>query len=138
MYPAADWQKEKVKKESEATHFERYLKTSLPAVISDVNLRNIVGTDHVSYNEGNWLEMLAQLPKRSTDEQYVAYVRDNPDHSFYSEYSGVNKQPIVLHQYGDEYFICGGGNHRICHAKFAGLSHIRVEVEQHLLAPAYH
>ena len=53
-------------------------------------------------------------------------VRNNIDHT-------KGNQPITLHQYGKEYVICDGGNHRICHAKFAGLHSIRVWVKKFVL-----
>lgn len=126
---AEDWQKEKVKKEHEVLNFNWHRKSPLPEVIAEVELNKIVGTTHDSYNESNWLQLLAGLPKRSPDDAYVAMVRDNMDHT-------KGDQPITLHQYGAEYIIYEGGNHRICHAKFAGLPSIRVWVEKFVLDPA--
>lgn len=129
MYPEAGWQLEKLKREDEVVNYHWYRQVPLPEAIAEVELSKIVGTNHDSYNKGSWEQMRASLPKRSTDEQYVAMVRDNPNHS-------EGKQPIVVSQYGEEYILCQGGNHRVCHAKFAGLRTIRARVQQYLINPA--
>ena len=60
---AEDWQKEKVKREHEVLHFNRYRKTPLPEIVAKVELSKVVGTTHVTYNEGTWLQMRDDLPK---------------------------------------------------------------------------
>ncbi|SDY30036.1 hypothetical protein SAMN04488069_107118 [Hymenobacter psychrophilus] len=97
--------------------------------IAEVDLGKIVGTDHSTFNTDNWIKMRDTLFKKSTNEKYVAMVRDNPDHS-----EGLD--PITVKQYGEEYILCQSGNHRVCHAKFTGFLTIRVRVRQHLIDPS--
>lgn len=133
MYPVESWQSEKIKKEDEVINFAWYRKNPLPVFVAEIELSKVVGTTHDSYNEGNWLAMLESLPKRSSDDDYVAMVRDNIDHS---KSPLPTSQPITVRQYGEEYIIFWGGNHRICHAKFVGLRTIRVRVERCVIDPA--
>lgn len=125
MYPAAGWQYEKVKSESEVLNFKLYRKDPLPEVEAEIELSKVVGTDHDSYNSGNWLQMQFNLlhHARYTVEEYVDMAR-NPD-----AYA-TGPEPVVVRQYGEEYILCQSGNHRACHAKFAGLSHIRARVQR--------
>lgn len=39
-------------------------------------------------------------------------------------------EPIHLSKYGDLYFINGGGNHRVCQAKFLGMETVPCEVTE--------
>ena len=41
-------------------------------------------------------------------------------------------EPIHLRKYGSFYFIDGGGNHRVCQAKFLGLETIPCEVTEYV------
>ena len=42
-------------------------------------------------------------------------------------------EPIHLSKYGYLYFINGGGNHRVCQAKFLGLETVPCEVTEFIL-----
>lgn len=42
-------------------------------------------------------------------------------------------EPIHLSIYGDFYFISGGGNHRVCQAKFLGLETVPCEVTEYFI-----
>jgi hypothetical protein len=130
MYPTEGWQYEKVKEETEVVSFTSYAKSHLPEVEKDVELSKIVGTDHDNYNKGNWLRMQSNViyHARYTVEKYVDMAQ-NPD-----DYSS-GPEPICVKQYGDEYILCQSGNHRVCHAKFAGLTYIRARVQQYLIDP---
>jgi len=133
MYQPKAWQREKVKREDEVINFEWYPKEPVSTIVTEIELSKVVGTTHDSYHGGDWLAMLESMPKRSTDAEYVAMVCDNIDHS---QSLLPTSQPITVRQYGDEYIIFWGGNHRICHAKLAGLHVIRVQVEQFIIDPA--
>ena len=42
-------------------------------------------------------------------------------------------EPIHLSKYGDIYFINGGGNHRVCQAKFLGVETVPCEVTEFVI-----
>ena len=134
MYSTEGWQNEKVKEKDEVLNFKWYRKTSLPEVVAPVEMSKIVGTDYLNYAEGTWLQMLKNLKPRRTgetfpSERYFEMVRNEHDHS-----SG--KQPITVSKYGEEYILCQSGNHRICHAKFAGIQFLQLRVQEYTLDPA--
>lgn len=41
-------------------------------------------------------------------------------------------EPIHLRKYGSIYFIDGGGNHRVCQAKFLGMDMVPCEVTEYV------
>lgn len=133
MYPEEGWQYEKLKGLSEVANFARYCQTPSAHFVADVELGRIVGTTHVSYSGYDWVAMRETLLKKWPDEAYQAMVRDDRDHS---QIKANKTQPITLCQYGDEYIICDEGNHRICHAKFAGFRAIRVQVKRYSIDSA--
>ena len=107
----------------------------MPEVVTDVELDKIVGTTHDSYNKGTWEQMMQNLkPRREGDvfpsERYFKMVHDNHDHS---QGSKLFQQAITLAKYGEEYIILDGGNHRICHAKFAGIRTLKVRVQEYII-----
>lgn len=129
-----DWQNKKVKSQEEVLHFKWYRKTSLPEIVAPVDVGKIVGTDYPEYAEGTWLQMLKNLKPRRTgetfpSERYFEMVRNEYDHS-------AGKQPITVSKYGEEYILCQSGNHRICHAKFAGIQFLRLRVQEYTMDPA--
>jgi hypothetical protein len=131
MYPEEGWQYEKLKGLSEIAEFDRYCQMPSSHFVADVELSGIVGTTHASHSGYDWVTMRdTTLLKKWSDEDYQAMVRDDRDHS---QVKGNKTQPITLCQYGDEYIICDEGNHRICHAKFAGFRTIRVQVKRYLI-----
>lgn len=129
MQQETSWQFEEVKAATDVAHYHWYYPEPSPEIVAEVDLRNIVGTDHAAYNQDDWVHMRENLVKRDTEEHYIAMVRDNPDHS-------EGEQPIVVSQYGEEYILRQGGNHRVCYAKFAGLRTIQVRVRQYHMDPA--
>lgn len=133
-----NWKGKKVKSLNEILHFNRYRKSPLPEIITDVEISKIVGTTYENYNKGTWGQMMKGLvPRRNTDvfpcERYFKMIRDEHDHS---QGSKPLQQPIALAKYGEEYVILGGGNHRICHAKFAGISTLRLRVQEYVIDSA--
>ncbi len=65
--------------------------------------------------------------------------RTNLDHSEDSSYQpshfALRRDVITVRQYGEEYFLLESGNHRICHAKFAGIHSLRVQLERCFYRP---
>lgn len=47
-------------------------------------------------------------------------------------------EPIRLSRFGDMYFIDGGGNHRVCQAKFLGLETVPCEVTEWVMERTFH
>jgi hypothetical protein len=131
------WKQEKVKSREDILHFSQYRQTSLPEIITDVELSKIVGTTYEDYNKGTWEQMMKSLkPRREKEvfpsERYFKMVHDNHDHS---QGSGLFQQAITLAKYGEEYIIFDGGNHRIFHAKFAGIQTLRLRVQEYIIDP---
>ena len=90
-------------------------KTTVP--VSDIK-----GTTHPSYYGLNWLQMLMNLErhKKDKDEESVSNAINNTQ-CF---------EPIQLSKFGNIYFINGGGNHRVCQAKFLGMETVPAEVTE--------
>ena len=91
----------------------------------NVRVADIKGTLHPSYYGWNWLQMLMSLERHKNDYD-VEKVKD----------AIVNTQcfePIQLSKFGSIYFIDGGGNHRVCQAKFLGLETVPCEVTEFVL-----
>lgn len=127
------WALEKVKSPREVKNFECYVPEghSYPAW---VELEKIVGTSTDHLTAGNWVEMRDALEKKNSNETYVEWGKTNPDHSEASSYqpshSALRRDVISVRQYGEEYFLLESGNHRICHAKFAGVHSLQVQPER--------
>lgn len=87
-----------------------------------VRVKDIKGTTHPSYYGENWLVMMMTLErhKEDTDMNAVKEAINNKE-CF---------EPIQLSKFGDLYFIDGGGNHRVCQAKFLGLETVPCEVRE--------
>lgn len=86
---------------------------------------DIKGTLHPSYYDSNWMVMMMKLQRHRNDFD-VEKVKEAilNTHCF---------EPIQLSKYGDIYFINGGGNHRVCQAKFLGIEAVPCEVTEFVL-----
>lgn len=92
---------------------------------ANVPVADIKGTLHSSYYGNNWLVMMMSLERHKNDFD-VEKVKD----------AILNTQcfePIHLSKYGDFYFINGGGNHRVCQARFLGLEMVPCEVTEYVI-----
>jgi hypothetical protein len=132
------WKDKKVKSLHEVVDFNHYSKSSLPEIVTVVELSKIVGTTYEEYSKGTWGQMMKGLkPRRETDifpsDRYFDMVRHTHDHS---QGSKLFQQPITLAKYGEEYIIYGGGNHRICHAKYIGIPTLLLRVQEYVIDPA--
>jgi len=94
---------------------------------TSVCVRNIKGTTHPNYCGKSWLRMMMGL-KRHTNDYDVDRVKE----IIYDTSIG---ERIRLSKYGEFYFVDGGGNHRVCQAKFLGLEMIPCEVTEYALKP---
>lgn len=93
-----------------------------------VPVADIKGTLHPSYYDNNWLVMMMSL-ERHRDDFDVEKVKEAIFNTQYFE-------PIYLSKYGDIYFINGGGNHRVCQAKFLGIETIQCVVTEFVIEKA--
>ena len=84
----------------------------------------IVGTTHPSYFGLNWLQMLMSL-ERHKDDIDVTSVKE-------AILNTKCFEPIRLSKFGNFFFIDGGGNHRVCQAKFLGLETVPCEVTEYV------
>lgn len=131
--PIPEWALKKVKSPQEVDKFECYVPEgrSYPTW---VELEKIVGTSTDHLTKGSWVDMRKALLKKNSDEQYVEWGKTNLDHSEASSYqpshSALRRDVITVRQYGEEYFLLESGNHRICHAKFACVHSLRVQLER--------
>lgn len=92
---------------------------------ANVPVANIKGTLHPSYYDSNWLVMMMNLERHKNDFD-IEKVKE----------AILNTQcfePIHLSKYGDIYFINGGGNHRVCQAKFLELETVSCEVTEYVI-----
>lgn len=92
---------------------------------TNVRIADIKGTLHPSYYGLNWLQMLMSLERHKNDFD-MEKVKE----------AILNTQcfePIQLSKFGSIYFIDGGGNHRVCQAKFLGLETVPCEVTEFVL-----
>ena len=92
---------------------------------SNVRVADIKGTLHASYYDNNWLVMMMKLD-RHKDDFDVERVKD-------AIFNTKCFEPIHLSKYGELYFINGGGNHRVCQAKFLGLETVPCEVTEFVI-----
>ena len=92
---------------------------------ANVPVADIKGTLHESYYDNNWLVMMMKLD-RHKDDFDVERVKD-------AIFNTKCFEPIHLSKYGDLYFISGGGNHRVCQAKFLGLKTVTCEVTEFVI-----
>lgn len=92
---------------------------------SNVRVTDIKGTLHASYYDNNWLVMMMKLD-RHKDDFDVERVKD-------AIFNTKCFEPIHLIKYGELYFINGGGNHRVCQAKFLGLETVPCEVTEFVI-----
>lgn len=89
---------------------------------ANVRIADIKGTTHPSYYGNNWLVMMMSLERHKNDID-MEKVKE----------AILNTQcfePIQLSKFGSLYFIDGGGNHRVCQAKFLGLETVPCEVTE--------
>lgn len=93
-----------------------------------VPVADIKGTLHPSYYDDNWLVMMMSL-EQHRDDFDVEKVKEAIFNTQYFE-------PIHISKYGDIYFINGGGNHRVCQAKFLGIETIQCEVTEFVIEKA--
>lgn len=92
---------------------------------ANVWVADIKGTTHPSYCGLNWLQMLMSLDRHKDDYDEESVRRAIGDTGFFER--------IHLRRYGDLYFIDGGGNHRVCQAKFLGMETVPCEVTEYVL-----
>ena len=90
--------------------------------VANVQVDAIVGTTHPSYYGLNWLQMLMSL-ERHKDDIDVTSVQE-------AILNTKCFEPIQLSKFGNFFFIDGGGNHRVCQAKFLGLETVPCEVTE--------
>ena len=90
-----------------------------------VPVADIKGTFHASYYDSNWLVMMMNL-ERHKDDFDVEKVKE-------AIFNTKSFEPIHLSKYGDLYFINGGGNHRVCQAKFLGFETVPCEVTEFVI-----
>lgn len=93
----------------------------------DVEVDKIVGTDHESHSKGNWLDMLLNLPRNKSNVNIGNWKRcitEGVDTTWGNKLTAIEYYKIVD---TGEYYI-RNGNHRTCHAKFIGLSHVLATV----------
>lgn len=89
---------------------------------ASVRVDMIKGTTPPSYYVGNWLVMMMNLDRHKDDfdvDKVKAAI--------------LNTQcfePIRLSKFGELYSINGGGNHRVCQAKFLGIDMVPCEVTE--------
>jgi len=92
--------------------------------IQEVELNNVAGTDHPSYNNGSWVKMLLNLSKNDIKSITQAYrAIDTP------------KNPhdvVTFNKYGENYIITNG-NHRSCFAKFGLRKKVTAKVVEYVL-----
>lgn len=89
---------------------------------ANVRIADIKGTLHPSYYGNNWLVMMMNLDRHKTDYDVEAVRAAILNTEVF--------EPIHLSKYGDLYFINGGGNHRVCQAKFLGMETVPCEVTE--------
>lgn len=92
---------------------------------TNVRITDIKGTLHPSYYGLNWLQMLMSLERHKNDFDIDKVKEAILDTKCF--------EPIQLGKFGSIYFIDGGGNHRICQAKFLGLETVPCEVTEYVL-----
>ena len=92
---------------------------------ANVRVADIKGTLHPSYYGLNWLQMLMSLERHKNDFD-VETVKE-------AIFNTECLEPIQLSKFGSIYFIDGGGNHRVCQAKFLGLEAVPCEVTEFVL-----
>lgn len=92
---------------------------------ANVPVADIKGTLHASYYDNNWLVMMMNLERHKTDFD-VKKVKE-------AIFNAKCFEPIHLSKYGDIYFINGGGNHRVCQAKFLGVETVPCEVTEFVI-----
>lgn len=93
---------------------------------ANVRVADIKGTLHPSYYENNWLVMMMNL-ERHKDDFDVEKVKE-------AIFNTQCFEPIQLSKFGSSYFIDGGGNHRVCQARFLGLDTVPCEVTEYVLS----
>ncbi|KIA92485.1 hypothetical protein OA93_23425 [Flavobacterium sp. KMS] len=90
----------------------------------DVSLEKVIGTDHFSYVDRRWIDLLGNMKKSKSywnKENFLEFIKTP---GFSSGYSYA--------KFGDSYFVVGG-NHRNCEAKFSELKSVRVPVTEYIL-----
>lgn len=92
---------------------------------ANVSVKDIKGSTHPSYYGNNWLIMIMNLERHKVDTDIEAVRAAILDTGCF--------EPIQLSKFGDMYFIDGGGNHRVCQAKFLGLETVPCEVTEYVL-----
>lgn len=89
-----------------------------------VAVSSIKGTTHEGYYGGNWLSMMMNLQRNKYDFD-VSRVK--------AAIINASGERIYLSKYGDHYFIDGGGNHRVCQARFLDIHKIPCFVTEYVL-----
>lgn len=92
---------------------------------ANVRVADIKGSTHPSYYGLNWLQMLTSLERHKNDFD-VETVKE-------AILNTKGFEPIQLCKFGSIYFIDGGGNHRVCQAKFLELETVPCEVTEYVL-----
>lgn len=92
---------------------------------ANVRIADIKGTTHPSYYGNNWLVMMMSLERHKNDIDMEKVKEAILNTKCF--------EPIRLSKFGSLYFIDGGGNHRVCQAKFLGLETVPCEVTEYVL-----
>ncbi len=87
----------------------------------EIPVKDIVGTNHLNYQNLSWIEMLGSF-NRSIKDNY----RDTIEFIYSDKVPG--KKAVT--KYGDKYIIfCG--NHRLCYTKLLNIAKITVDVNEY-------
>lgn len=92
---------------------------------TSVRVSEIVGTIHPDYCKYNWVVMMMSLKRHKTDFDVVKVLEAISNNGGYER--------IHLFKFEKLYFIAGGGNHRVCQAKFLGVERVPCEVTEKVL-----
>ena len=95
---------------------------------ANVRVDDIKGTTHPSYYGESWLVMMMNLERHKEDTDVDAVRAAILNTNCF--------EPIQLSKFGDLYFVDGGGNHRVCQAKFLGIEEVPCEVSEWKMARA--
>lgn len=119
------WYFERIKAPETSIKGFDFYQTRVELGVQEISAENIVGTTHVNYQNKTWLEMLCFLPRyrKTSRERIEVFCRGDEK----------TNEPLHYIKYGEKYFICGGGNHRTCLAKFYEIPTIKADVTEYLL-----
>lgn len=116
------WYFDKVLSQYNIENYSFYFHSPKRYYTDEICPQDIIGTTHPSYYDLTWIEMLGSLQRYSKlpTERTIYNINDE---------TIIEKKSIA--KYSNLYLISGGGNHRICLAKFLGLEKIKVEITEY-------